>query len=762
VELRLASAVDHAVRVHRSARAWDPAFGGATPRQASPRVPARAIALAILAASTLTLLLPNASAAQQPPGTVVVHVTSDSTPVADATVQSGTRRATTDSVGIASLDLPAGHQQLAITKIGFAPVTVQVIVVSGRRTAVNVALREAVTELSAVVVSATRDERRIADEPTRVEVTDQDDVEEQLTSSPGNIAELLTEASGVRVQTTSSGLGGASVRIRGLPGRYTEILSDGLPLFGLSTEGLSPLQIPPVDLQRVEVIKGVASALYGPTALGGVVDLISQPPDNSSRLLLNQTSRDAEDAVLWDARQWNPAWGYTLVASAHRQDAEDMDHDGWFDFPGYRRVVLRPRLYWTGSQGNSLFLTTGLMAEGRSGGTLPGAVLPSGQPLALLADSWRGDAGGVGRFRLGSGLHVSVRGSTTEQWRTQRFGATQERDRRNTLFSEVALTLDRGAHVLVLGSDVERDAYTALDLPAMTYTYTSPGVFLQDTWTPADWFGATASARLDAHSRYGTFVSPRLSLLVHQGDRWNLRLAAGTGVFTPTPFTAETEAIGLSHLRPITGLVAERARGLSADLGTALGAVELDGSVFATAVDHPVELAAVSGSSTDVQLVNAAAPTRTEGAELFARYEREPLTVTAMYQYLQGTQLDVATGLRGEVPLDPRHAGGLTIVWADEDEGTRFGLEGYYTGPQALADDPYRTTSRPYLTIDALVEVPVGPAVLFLHGEDLTDVHQSQFEPLLRPTPGLGGAWTPDVWAPLAGRVINAGISTKL
>lgn len=691
-----------------------------------------------------------------------MHVTSDGAPVADATVQSGTHRVATDARGTASLDLTPGPQTLTVTKIGFAPVTVRILLASGRSTAVAVALHEAVTELSAVVVSATRDERRITEEPTRVEVTDHDDVEEQLTSSPGDIAELLTEASGVRVQTTSSGLGGASVRIRGLQGRYTELLSDGLPLFGLSTQGLSPLQIPPIDLQRIEVIKGVASALYGPTALGGVVDLISQRPNNTGRLLLNQTSRDAEDAVLWNARQLSPAWGYTLVASAHHQDAEDMDRDGWFDFPGYRRAVLRPRVFWTGAHGNSLFLTTGVMAEDRSGGTLPGADLPSGRPFALNATSWRGDAGGVGHFQLDPAVHLSFRGSMTEQWRTSWFGTTRERGRHDTLFGELALTLDRGPHVLVVGTALQRDAYTALDVPTMSYVDATPGIFAQDTWTPTAWLASTASARLDADNRYGTFVSPRISLLVHRGDRWNLRLSAGTGVFTPTPFTAETEVTGLSHLRPLTGLVAERARGVSADLGTVRGPLELDGSVFASAIDHPVQLRAVANDSVATELVNAAGPTRTEGAELFARYEREPLTITGLYQYLQGTELDVTTGARRAVPLNPRHTAGLTVVWADEDEGARFGLEGYYTGRQALKDDPYRTTSTPYFTVDALVEVPLGPAVLFLHGEDLTDVRQSQYEPLLRPTPGLGGVWTPDVWAPLAGRVINAGISTRL
>jgi iron complex outermembrane receptor protein len=81
--------------------------------------------------------------------------------------------------------------------------------------------------------------------------------------TPGDISMMLNETRGLRVQTTSPSLGGANVRIQGLRGRYTQLLSDGLPLYGGQSGALSMLQIPPMDLAQVEVIKGVASAFYG-------------------------------------------------------------------------------------------------------------------------------------------------------------------------------------------------------------------------------------------------------------------------------------------------------------------------------------------------------------------------------------------------------------------------------------------------------------------------------------------------------------------
>ena len=115
-------------------------------------------------------------------------------------------------------------------------------------------------------------DKRLEDQPMRVEVLDREEIEEKMLMTPGDIVMMLNEMGGMRVQTTSPSLGAASVRIQGMRGRYTRVLSDGLPLFG-DVGGLGLLQIPPMDLGQVEVIKGVASALCGAGAMGGVVNL---------------------------------------------------------------------------------------------------------------------------------------------------------------------------------------------------------------------------------------------------------------------------------------------------------------------------------------------------------------------------------------------------------------------------------------------------------------------------------------------------------
>src|SRR5579864_735170 len=193
---------------------------------------------------------------------------------------------------------------------------------------------ESESKLSEVIVTTTRIPRRIADEPTRVEVIGQEELEEKVAMSPGDVAMLFNETSGLHVQTTAPGLGAANVRIQGLRGRYSQILADGLPLYGGQTGGIGLLQIPPLDLGQVEILKGVASALYGPSALGGVINLTSRRPDGTHELLVNQTSREGSDAALWwSSPRAHEGWSYSMLADADRQTIQDVDGDGWADIP---------------------------------------------------------------------------------------------------------------------------------------------------------------------------------------------------------------------------------------------------------------------------------------------------------------------------------------------------------------------------------------------------------------------------------------------
>tara|TARA_Y100000296_G_scaffold80297_1_gene105507 strand:+ start:29 stop:838 length:810 start_codon:yes stop_codon:yes gene_type:complete len=180
----------------------------------------------------------------------------------------------------------------------------------------------------------------VQDEPIRVEVIAGEEIEEKAIMRPGNIAMLVNETGGVRIQVTSPALGAANIRIQGLEGRYTQLLADNLPLYGGQASSLGLLQIPPTDLGQVEVIKGSASALYGASALGGVINLISKRPRDEfeAEVLGSVTTRGGQDLTAYAAAPLNETTGLSLTAGAHLQSGQDLDGDGWYDMAAYDRA----------------------------------------------------------------------------------------------------------------------------------------------------------------------------------------------------------------------------------------------------------------------------------------------------------------------------------------------------------------------------------------------------------------------------------------
>jgi outer membrane receptor for ferrienterochelin and colicins len=289
-----------------------------------------------------------------------------------------------------------------------------------------------------------------------------------------------------------------------------------------------------------------------------------------------------------------------------------------------------------------------------------------------------------------------------------------------------------------------------------------PAIFAQDQVTLGSRATLSASARVDVHSEYGTLVSPRVSVLVKPTAEWTSRLSVGAGAFAPTPFTEETEDSGLSRLAPLSGLEAERARTASVDVTWQRGPFEVTATAFGSIVDDAVQLAALAHVAVigvpqyPVGLVNAPEPVRTGGTELLVRYRRGPLGLMATHAYTRASELDLDTGARREVPLTPRHAASFNVAW--EAAWGRAGFEAYYTGRQALEDDPYRETGSRYLLFGGLVERRWGRLRLFLNVENLADVRQTKEAPLVLPRRRADGRWTVDAWAPLDGRVWNGGV----
>lgn len=614
-----------------------------------------------------------------------------------------------------------------------------------------------------IIVQATRSGRRLKDEPVRVEVIDKDELDEKLMMRPGNVAMVLSETGGLRVQVTSPALGAANIRVQGMDGRYTLLLADGLPLYGGQASSLGLLQTPPTDLGQVEVIKGAASALYGPSALGGMINLVSRRPGDvlEAEVLLNASTRGGQDATAYASSPVAEDLGASLTGGYHRQTSQDIDGDGWIDMASYKRWTVRPRLFWEESGGATAFLTAGAMNEHRLGGTLPGRTTPDGSAFPQAQDTDRFDGGLVVKVPVGDTTSLHVRSSAMTQKHHHIFGDVTENDRHTTLFAEASLSGKSGGTSWVGGAAWQRDSFDSQTLPTFNYAFEVPGIFGQVEQEITGDFTIAGSARLDFHDTYGTRFSPRLSLLYRPGP-WTIRASGGRGFYAPTPFVEEIEAAGLSRLEPLGKLKPETATTGSLDIGYARGPIEANVTLFASDMNDTTRIEPVGPAAlaSRVQLINVPGQTRIRGTELLLRYRQNGFTVTGSYVYVDATEPDPDAAGRRTVPLTPKHSASVVAMWEEHDKG-RLGFEVYYTGKQPLEDNPYRISGKPYFEIGLLGEIVVGKARLFLNAENLLGIRQTRFDSLLRPGRTPDGRWTVDAWAPLEGFTLNGGIRLR-
>lgn len=614
-------------------------------------------------------------------------------------------------------------------------------------------------DVSTIVISATRKPTLIQDEPLRVEAVPAEEIEENLTVQPGNLSSLLTELPSVRVQTLAPGLGGAGLQLRGMPARDTLILTDGLPLLGTEPDSFGLLQTPPLDLDRVEVIKGAASALYGGSALAGVLNLVSRPATSESSFLANASSWGGEDLEAFLAAKGDSHWSGTVMGGAHYQSRQDVNDDGWADIPGYRRFTLRPRLWWSDSGGDSTFLTAGVADEDRIGGTLPGRTIPDGAVFPVELQTHRYDVGLVSHWALSDGRSFTFRASATSSHFDQTFGSGQVPWVQTTAFTELAWNGTNGGHSWVVGLAFNRNQLSVPSQPGVGHLYNVPAAFAQDEYAPAPWLTLAGSARVDANDQYGTFVSPRLSALFREpGAPWSLRASVGSGFSAPTPFVEEVEATSLASVLPLTGVHAERALTASLDAKWSAHGWDVNASIFTSEIRDP--LTALPAPGEKLEIINGPGPQRAPGAEALIGYVAGPLHAIASWTYLNATQ-EITPGVRQDTPLVPRQAAEIGAILESERRG-RIGLELGYTGRQAIEYDPYRNVSPGFVELNALGELRFGDVGVFINAINLTNVRQTNYDPLLRPSLGPGGNPITEVWAPLAGRTFNLGIRAEL
>ncbi len=676
--------------------------------------------------------------------------------------------AVSDINGIALVrNIPNGAYEVRFTYIGYKPFEMSIkLPLENPGKIINVSLEPAAVEMNEVKVTSTRTSNRVEDTPIRVEVLGLDEVKEESGIKPGNISKLLGETSGVQIQQTSVTSGNMAFRIQGLPGGYTQLLKDGFPLYGGFSSGLSLLQIPPLDLQQVEVVEGSSSTLYGGGAIAGIVNLISRTPGEKPEwsVLLNQTQKGETDVSSFYSGR-SGRLGVTFMASYSNQKAEDMNNDGFTDIPQFEQANFTPKLFYYFNGSASLMAGLTLSYDNRKGGDIY-AINNSPDLLHSYVNKNKSSRTiSVLKFKkeFSSGSSLTFKNSISSFNHDISVSRVFFSGKQISSFSELSCLINSLNNTLVLGLNFNTDVFMQKNnSPAfpLDYNYYTTGIFGMDNWDVSQKITLQTGLRFDYHNKYKSFFLPNLAVLYRFADNFYLRIGGGYGYKIPSAFTDLSEEQAYQNVCPVSSNVKpEKSAGANIDfnyhavLSDEMN-LSIDQSFFYTRVDNSLIPQPDSLALNKIFYVNSSAPLESKGINANLEFTLDDFGIFIDYTYTDAA-FNYSSGVQ-HLLLTPLNKLNMTFTYETEDDW-KSGIEAFYTGRQYLNNEE---KSPGFWTIGVMVEKIFKHFSIVGNVENLFDVRQTKFESIVLP-PYTSPAFKP-VYAPLDGVVANAALKIKI
>ena len=457
-------------------------------------------------------------------------------------------------------NIPEGIHTIVVSAIGYETIEVEFEAVIRTSTELNFSLTESTTMVDEVVVSATRNETNRRKTSTVVNVASSKLFEG---TAAANLSEAMSFQSGLRVENTCGNCGAPQLRINGLEGQYSQILLDSRAIFS-SLAGVYGLDLMPVAMvERVEVIRGGGSALYGSSAIGGVVNIITKDPVRNT-LSLSNTTNILEDGT----PDINTSLGGAFVSDDYKlgtyifgqvknRGAYDRNDDGFSDVTKLRSETAGFRAYYKTSVHSRLTAEYHHIHEYRRGGDN----LDEAPHMAMICEQLDHNIDGGGlKFDYFPNIkhRMSVYASAQGIDRSSYFGT----DMNPSAYGKTSdLTLVGGAQYtfnykaglpaeLTAGAEYNynslNDIYhaTGRELKQNTSTF---GFFAQNEWR-SDKINVLIGFRLDKHNMIDKPIfAPRANVRYSPIDDLGLRLSYSSGYRAPQAYNEDLHIDALNH-----------------------------------------------------------------------------------------------------------------------------------------------------------------------------------------------------------------------
>jgi outer membrane receptor for ferrienterochelin and colicins len=398
-----------------------------------------------------------------------------------------------------------------------------------------------------IVVTATRTPKLFDEIPVKINIITTEDIERK---SAANLAETLYQTTGVRVENDCQNCNFSQVRINGMEGKYTQILIDSSPVVSAMTGVYGLEQIPVEMLDRIEVVKGGGSALYGGNAVAGVINVLTkEPQENSTTLKLHQESISGEPFTNFGFHSGLVSEDLNtkafLFASYQKREPVDLNEDNFSELGTISNTSFGLNFYnyFTSVNGN-LKLGFFRIFEERRGGDL----FDKPPHEANTAEWIKTDQIGLSsewNHYLSEKIHYNLSFSFVDAKRNTYYGSHMDPNaygitKNPLLFSNLQLNYETGAHVFSLGVQYKRDeirdeatGYNRI----IKETYHESGLFVQDDFKISKAISLLTGVRINKHSALNrNIITPRFSILLNIMKELSFRTSFSTGFRAPQVF----------------------------------------------------------------------------------------------------------------------------------------------------------------------------------------------------------------------------------
>jgi len=660
---------------------------------------------------------------------------SENEPIFGATVyfEELEKGAVTDFDGIATFnEIPNGEHIIIVSFLGFETLKTTIQIPSNSDLIFK--LKSGGNELDEVVLQSSRSTRTVKKIPTRIEFIGVEEMGEKAIMNPTNISMVLRESTGIQMQQTSLSSGSTNIRIQGLDGRYTQLLRDGFPLYGGFSSGLSILQIPPLDLQQFEIIKGSSSTLYGGGAIAGLINMVSKTPDEEPALdiMLTQTQALGSTANVFYSKR-NEKFGISLYGSGHYQKAYDPEDDGFSNLPKTKSISFNPKFFYYPSDKTTFWLGLNGTYDDRIGGDI--TKIESGEngihQYTEENISKRLSSQAVYKTQIDSISSLSIKNSVSFFDRNLTIPDFNFDGKQTNTFTEITYQRETskadwifGANLYTSNFDENDNATLQRDQTDITY-----GLFANNIYDLSDSWILETGLRADYNTDFGFFPLPRISLLYKNDNGFSSRIGGGLGYKIPDIFTEEAEFINFENIIGIdkSSLKAERSYGVNLDFNYQTRLFETIGFsinqlFYVTAINNGLLLNSTNNGLFAFE--NATDEILSKGAETNIKFTYKDFRWFLNYALID-TKLNYLAG-NPQKPLTAKHNAGSVLMY--ESDKWRIGYETFYTGKQFLSNG---TETTDFVTMGLLLMRNFKFGSAFVNFENFTDRRQSRFSPLV-------------------------------